>query len=144
MKRIVLYSIRKYRGLLLPCRAVRFVSFLVLLFVTSSLFGQQKQAYDLFDPRNPDCPCHQYQQQAEKEYQQLHGGEQKTKETASLVTPGNKRRGNVVTLASGGGRKMPYKWKRKFGSNHPAGIKKIKKRHKWKLKKKPNEICFHF
>jgi hypothetical protein len=29
-----------------------------------------KQKYALNDPRNPDCPCHKYQQQAEKEYQE--------------------------------------------------------------------------
>lgn len=25
--------------------------------------------YDLNDPRNPDCPCHQYQKQADEEYE---------------------------------------------------------------------------
>jgi hypothetical protein len=32
-----------------------------------------RQEYDLNDPRNPNCPCHKRQQQAEREYQQLQG-----------------------------------------------------------------------
>jgi hypothetical protein len=30
-----------------------------------------KNKYDINDPRNPDCPCHKYQQQANREYRQL-------------------------------------------------------------------------
>ena len=30
-----------------------------------------KQQFDLNDPRNPHCPCHKYQKQAEEEYQKL-------------------------------------------------------------------------
>lgn len=30
-----------------------------------------KNKYDLNDPRNPNCPCHKHQQQAENEYRQL-------------------------------------------------------------------------
>ena len=29
---------------------------------------QKNIEYDINDPRNPNCPCHKYQQQAEKEY----------------------------------------------------------------------------
>jgi len=28
--------------------------------------------YDLWDPRNPNCPCHQYQKLADEEYARLH------------------------------------------------------------------------
>jgi hypothetical protein len=35
-----------------------------------------KIQYDRNDPRNPDCPCHQYQRQAEKEYAALMSKEQ--------------------------------------------------------------------
>jgi hypothetical protein len=37
----------------------------------TKLTEQQKEQYDINDPRNPNCPCHKYQQLAEKEYQQL-------------------------------------------------------------------------
>jgi hypothetical protein len=30
-----------------------------------------KSKYALSDPRNPDCPCHKYQAQADKEYARL-------------------------------------------------------------------------
>ncbi|MGZ3866701.1 MAG: hypothetical protein ACXVC6_07335 [Bacteroidia bacterium] len=30
-----------------------------------------KSKYELNDPRNPNCPCHKHQQQAENEYRQL-------------------------------------------------------------------------
>ena len=38
-----------------------------------------KSKYPLTDPRNPSCPCHKYQQEADKEYAQLmqRPGEQK-------------------------------------------------------------------
>jgi hypothetical protein len=31
-----------------------------------------KTKFDLNDPRNPDCPCHKYQHQADLEYAALH------------------------------------------------------------------------
>lgn len=30
-----------------------------------------QQEYDINDPRNPDCPCHQWQKQADEEYQRM-------------------------------------------------------------------------
>lgn len=46
----------------------------VLLMVVSTVVFSQtnNQHYDLYDPRNPDCPCHKLQKQAENEYKQLH------------------------------------------------------------------------
>lgn len=48
---------------------------LIFLFTTSvkaqSLPTGQAGEYPLNDPRNPKCPCHKYQQQAEEEYKQL-------------------------------------------------------------------------
>jgi hypothetical protein len=40
----------------------------------------------LNDPRNPDCPCHKYQKQAEDEYRKyLKEEEKKTAEKKSLI-----------------------------------------------------------
>ena len=41
----------------------------VLLMVVSTVVFSQtnNQHYDLYDPRNPDCPCHKLQKQAENE-----------------------------------------------------------------------------
>jgi hypothetical protein len=33
--------------------------------------GDTATKYDLWDPRNPDCPCHQYQKLADDEYKRL-------------------------------------------------------------------------
>jgi hypothetical protein len=45
------------------------------LFVSLASFATggdtTKVKYDLNDPRNPDCPCHQYQKQADEEYQRM-------------------------------------------------------------------------
>ena len=51
-----------------------FIFFLLLFsFLSSKALGEDslKNKFDLNDPRNPDCPCHKYQQQADKEYQQF-------------------------------------------------------------------------
>jgi hypothetical protein len=59
------------RGILLA------VSLLFLFFVKSkactSLAGDDslKSKYDINDPRNPNCPCHKYQQLADNEYKQM-------------------------------------------------------------------------
>ena len=39
--------------------------FLLCCLICGSL---RAQPYDLNDPRNPDCPCHKYQRQAEREF----------------------------------------------------------------------------
>jgi kynurenine formamidase len=45
-------------------------TYLFLLF-SCSMFAQENNGaqYDLNDPRNPNCPCHKYQQAADEEYQ---------------------------------------------------------------------------
>jgi len=44
--------------------------FLFLLF-SCSIVAQENNGtqYDINDPRNPNCPCHKYQQAADEEYQ---------------------------------------------------------------------------
>lgn len=44
---------------------------LVLIFVCSEIFSQTGEQYPLNDPRNPNCPCHKLQKQAEDEYRNL-------------------------------------------------------------------------
>lgn len=41
---------------------------LILLFVS---FANAQSEFPINDPRNPQCPCHKYQKQAEEEYKQL-------------------------------------------------------------------------
>jgi hypothetical protein len=53
--------------------ALRFLSTLILIFSAIVIYAQpnKQQKYDINDPRNPDCPCHQQQKIAEKEYREL-------------------------------------------------------------------------
>ena len=43
-----------------------------------------KTKFDLNDPRNPDCPCHAWQKQADKEYKALLAGEKTIKRNESF------------------------------------------------------------
>jgi len=43
-------------------------SIIFLLFIANNIFAQE---YDINDPRNPNCPCHKMQQQADEEFAQL-------------------------------------------------------------------------
>jgi hypothetical protein len=45
----------------------------LLMLLSTIVFSQTNvnQKYDLNDPRNPDCPCHKLQKQAEDEYKQI-------------------------------------------------------------------------
>lgn len=47
-------------------RVFLFLSFLFL----SSVFAAQT-AYDINDPRNPNCPCHKYQKMADEEFRKM-------------------------------------------------------------------------
>ncbi len=42
--------------------------------------GDPRKVYPLSDPRNPDCPCHKLQEQADKEYAKLQEKEKKNNE----------------------------------------------------------------
>lgn len=49
------------------------ISFIVFFpLVLSAQNNAGKNKYELNDPRNPDCPCHKLQKQAEEEYAQQH------------------------------------------------------------------------
>ena len=47
--------------------------FILLLLFSQNALSQKNignQQYDINDPRNPNCPCHQYQKMADDEYNQ--------------------------------------------------------------------------
>lgn len=54
-------------------RKGRLLGLLFFLFTQISFAqpGNDKQVFDLNDPRNPDCPCHKYQKMADEEFEQL-------------------------------------------------------------------------
>ncbi|MGZ4099195.1 MAG: hypothetical protein ACXVNM_09975 [Bacteroidia bacterium] len=47
--------------------------FFLFTFLNSNAKGEDslKNNFDLNDPRNPNCPCHKHQQQANEEYRQF-------------------------------------------------------------------------
>lgn len=45
--------------------------FFFLIQITFAQPDNNKQVYDLNDPRNPDCPCHKYQKMADDEFKKL-------------------------------------------------------------------------
>lgn len=72
MKTAKKYSSCLRSGLWFSC--FMFISTVVLSNVDST------RVYDINDPENPDCPCHQYQQLADEEYARAlknQAGEQK-------------------------------------------------------------------
>lgn len=54
-------------------RKGRVLGLLFFLFTQISFAqpGNDKQVFDLNDPRNPDCPCHKYQKMADDEFEKL-------------------------------------------------------------------------
>jgi hypothetical protein len=52
-------------------RTKKYFLLFMIQFLVSIVFSQnniQRSVYDLNDPRNPDCPCHKLQKQADQEY----------------------------------------------------------------------------
>lgn len=79
-------------------RGFIFISFLIFCYQT-----QAQSKYDLFDPRNPDCPCHKLQKQAEQEYAQLNG----KKETTGRRKNSGKKNAKLVA-------EMKFRWRSKL------------------------------
>jgi hypothetical protein len=50
------------------CSLLVFITFTSFAGTNNSGTDSTKQKYETNDPRNPDCPCHKHQQQAEDEY----------------------------------------------------------------------------
>ncbi|MFO0356336.1 MAG: hypothetical protein ACK50A_05230 [Sphingobacteriaceae bacterium] len=55
-----------------------FISLLFMLTPFQTLYsnGDSLKTYPLNDPRNPNCPCHQYQKLADEEYKRMLGEQQ--------------------------------------------------------------------
>jgi hypothetical protein len=85
------------------------------LFASLSAFATggdtTKVKYDLNDPRNPDCPCHQYQKLADEEYQQMLANnvvQTASENVASLINTAKERTAPDIaaTAAEDAGAKM--------------------------------------
>jgi hypothetical protein len=82
------------------------ISFLLLLFLTCPKFslangdtipGDTTTKYELWDPKNPDCPCHQYQKLADEEYKKLQEQQANNGTTNSSDTTVTAKVNNVAT-----------------------------------------------
>ncbi|MGZ4060488.1 MAG: hypothetical protein ACXVPU_15750, partial [Bacteroidia bacterium] len=64
-------EVKKYHGEKFSVIPLRLI--ILLMFLSTIVFSQENNnpKYDLNDPRNPDCPCHKLQKQAEDEYKQM-------------------------------------------------------------------------
>ena len=97
-----------------------------------------KNKYDINDPRNPHCPCHQYQKLANEEYARLQGN--RRDRTINFV------QGELKSVAENSGRRIGsinsfwfYHKKRKISGKNKKGYKKMKYKISDKLSR-----CFHF
>ncbi len=135
------YKNKKHKGL---CSFV----LLCLLFVAAGAVAQTQQ-YALNDPRNPDCPCHKAQKQAEQEYAQLNLPKEKVvinQETDPLLPQKNKetaaqnttvvRQGNT-SVSGKNKRKNKIALIRKFTFRYIRKHRGIKKMHT------DYSVCFH-
>jgi hypothetical protein len=81
-------NILRRRGDLFAASFLFFLFFVQLSFASDIASGDSvKNKYDINDPRNPQCPCHKYQKQADDEYNQLQKKEMGR--TTSVITNDN-------------------------------------------------------
>lgn len=115
-----------------------------------SVLGVKAQAtghYDLWDPRNPDCPCHQYQKQAEKEFNDFH--QKKEVETVTVDNTHSVAKESIhssVVMSGLGVRvhsKRPYSWTK---GRKSSGFGKANKQRKMKRQRTKSryEVCFRW
>jgi hypothetical protein len=99
-----------------------------------------KGKYDINDPRNPHCPCHQYQKLADEEFAKLQNKE-KNKENVSVNGVTNNQNVNSGKQNSAKDNFWFFHKKKGFsGKNQKGrGQRKMKGRFSDKLSR-----CFHF
>lgn len=99
-----------------------------------------KSKYDINDPRNPNCPCHKYQKQADDEYKNWLKNQ--AREKGVNVSSLDKREDreinkNLFSL-------FRIKLKRK-NKSHPKLIRRIDFKHiKFWKRRTRTDACFHW
>jgi hypothetical protein len=120
----------------MACSLRALLLLLLLLLGSRSSYSQNK--YDLNDPRNPDCPCHQYQKMADEAYKQLQNGDQSKQFVQNAVqessnnNKGTSRNTQQLTIDNNS---APRKASTSSGSN---GAKNKKKKPGTSIRKKIN------
>lgn len=120
-------------------KAVPFLFFLTVLFLITPGFSfgdvnpdDSLKTYPLNDPRNPNCPCHQYQKVADEEYKRMLG-EQQIQVANNVVQASNTN----VTASSGTisskNANASHKLKRKKISARQKKFKRLVQVKNWKI-----------
>ncbi|MDO9187808.1 MAG: hypothetical protein Q7W13_17505 [Bacteroidia bacterium] len=110
-------------------RKGRLLGLLFFLFTQIS-FAQprnDKQVFDLNDPRNPDCPCHKYQKMADDEFEQINK-KKKLDEALDLAELGDDHKLNRIEIQSKDSKKK----------SHPAHSNNSKKKKRKTVKRSVN------
>lgn len=111
---------------------INYCLFLFAFCLASLCFGQKKVVYDIYDPRNPSCPCHKLQRLADEEHSR------KIKQSKTPDNIGRDEKGHRIYLNGG---------KRKSFKKRLNKIQNIKFRHSKKnlFRKKVRtdySVCF--
>lgn len=111
-------------------RKGRLLGLLFFLFTQISFAqpGNDKQVFDLNDPRNPDCPCHKYQKMADDEFEQINK-KKKLDEALDLAELGDDHKLNRIEIQSKDSKKK----------SHPAHSNNSKKKKRKTVKRSVNK-----
>lgn len=115
--------------------------FIFLFFVQFTFAQDTLQKYELNDPRNPNCPCHKLQKQAEEEYAQknkqnvLENAEANNQHThvvqEKVVLPLNSQQSSVSSVSSASGNVSKHRkksvWFKKLKFRYSKKMKRTKK-----------------
>lgn len=114
----------------LPCLRMGRLPGLLFFLFTQISFAQpdnDKQVFDLNDPRNPDCPCHKYQKMADDEFEQINK-KKKLDEALDLAELGDDHKLNRIEIQSKDSKKK----------SHPAHSNNSKKKKRKTVKRSVN------
>lgn len=67
---------------------------ILFLFFANIVFAQE---YDINDPRNPNCPCHKMQQQADEEFAQMNNGNKNIFQNPIQINDSDNDNGNHLS-----------------------------------------------
>ena len=84
------------------------------------------QKYDINDPRNPDCPCHQHQKLADEEYKKLMKNDSGNSVVGQQSGGVERKPVQQVNVSGSGGSGGKGKRKRSFGKSVKSAIVMMK------------------
>lgn len=130
--------------------AVPFLFYLVLLLsaLSQNSFGinnpdDSLKTYPLNDPRNPNCPCHQYQKLADEEYKRLLG-EQQIQVANNVIQTSQSNVTTSSAISSSKNSHVSHKLKRKKISARQKKFNRLIQVNNWKILRrwKDPTACF--